>query len=62
MTTEVRYKPAGKTVAYGAIAGFISALVMAPLLMATALISGMPSNAIPMAIGIMFGASSPDVL
>jgi hypothetical protein len=58
MTTEIHKRASGTTIAFGAIGGFVSAVVMAPLLMITAIIAGMPSSVIPIAIRIMFGAST----
>ena len=45
-----------RMVMFGAIGGFIAGLVMAPFLMFTALLVGMPANTMPTAIGLAFGA------
>lgn len=60
MATEIHQRASNTSIAFGAIGGFVSALVMAPLLMVTATTAGMPSSAIPVAIGIMFGASTAE--
>lgn len=46
-----------KSIGFGAIGGFVAGLVMAPFFMLTAIMAGMPTNTIPIAIGLAFGAS-----
>lgn len=60
MIKEIYQKMAYPTIAFGAIGGFVSALVMAYLFVITANAAGMPSNAIPTAIGMIFGASTAE--
>jgi hypothetical protein len=43
---------------FGAIGGVIAGLVMAPFMMLTALLVGMPANTMPTAIGLAFGADT----
>ena len=45
------------SIAIGAISGLAAGLVMAPFLMLTGLIAGMPANTMPIAIGLAFVTS-----
>jgi hypothetical protein len=46
-----------KNVLFGAIGGFVGGLVMIPFMMLTAMMAGMPTNTIPVAMGLAFGAN-----
>jgi hypothetical protein len=48
----------GKSIAFGAIGGFVAGLVMAPFIMITAILAGMPPDTMLIAMGLMFGPSS----
>ena len=48
----------GKSIAFGAIGGFVAGLVMAPFIMITAVLAGMPPDTMLIAMGLMFGPSS----
>ena len=48
----------GKSIAFGAIGGFVAGLVMAPFIMITAILAGMPADTMLIAMGLMFGPSS----
>jgi TM2 domain-containing membrane protein YozV len=54
------YYPPSKSIAFGAIGGFVAGLVMAPFLMISGVLAGMPANTMPMAIGLVFGAANKD--
>ena len=47
-----------RMIMFGAIGGIIAGLVMAPFLMLTALLVGMPADTMPTAMGLAFGANS----
>jgi hypothetical protein len=47
----------GKNIVFGAIGGLVAGLVMAPFLMIAAILAGMPPETMPIAMGLMFGAS-----
>src|SRR5215207_6974947 len=55
------YSIIGKSIAFGAIGGFVAGLVMAPFLMITAILAGMPPDTMPIAMGLMFGAFPRDI-
>jgi hypothetical protein len=48
-----------KSIVFGAIGGFVAGLVMAPFIMMTAILAGMPPDTMLIAMGLMFGSSSP---
>lgn len=48
----------GKSIAFGAIGGFVAGLVMAPFIMITAILAGMPPDTMLIAMGLMFDPSS----
>lgn len=48
----------GKGIGFGAIGGVVAGLVMAPFLMLTAMIVGMPADTMPVAMGTAFGATT----
>src|SRR5919109_3038907 len=48
----------GKSITFGAIGGFVAGLVMAPFIMITAVLAGMPPDTMLIAMGLMFGPSS----
>jgi hypothetical protein len=48
----------GRSIGFGAIGRFVAGLVMAPFLMITAILAGMPPNTMPIAMGLMFGTSA----
>jgi len=52
------YSIIGKSIMFGAIAGFVAGLVMAPFIMITAILAGMPPDTMPIAMGLMFDPSS----
>jgi hypothetical protein len=54
-----RTYPIGKSIAWGAIGGFVAGLVMVPLLMLTAFMAGLSANAVPFVLGLSIGAD-PD--
>lgn len=54
--------PVGKSIAFGAIGGFVAGLVMAPFLMITAMMAGMPADTMPTAMGLAFGASKDNAM
>jgi ABC-type multidrug transport system permease subunit len=47
-----------RMIIFGAVGGIIAGLVMAPFLMLTALLVGMPADTMPTAMGLAFGADS----
>jgi hypothetical protein len=47
-----------KSIVFGAIGGFVAGLVMAPFIMITAILAGMPADTMLIAMGLMFGPSS----
>src|ERR671918_881214 len=47
-----------KSIVFGAIGGFVAGLVMAPFIMITAILAGMPPDTMLIAMGLMFGSSS----
>jgi hypothetical protein len=54
--------PAGRSIAFGAIGGIVAGLVMAPFILLTAMMVGMPANTIAVAMGLMFGASQDNAM
>jgi len=48
----------GKSIAFGAIGGFVAGLVMSPFIMITAILAGMPPDTMLIVMGLMFGPSS----
>ena len=50
----------GKSIVFGAIGGFVAGLVMAPFIMITAVLAGMPPDTMLIAMGLMFGDFSID--
>ncbi len=50
--------PISKNIVFGAIGGFVAGLVMTPFFMIAAILAGMPPDTMPIAMGLMFGASS----
>jgi hypothetical protein len=52
------YSIVGKSIMFGAIGGFVAGLVMAPFIMITAILAGMPPETMLIAMGLMFGPSS----
>jgi hypothetical protein len=54
-----RTYPIGKSIAWGALGGFVAGLVMVPLLMLTAFLAGLSANAVPFVLGLSIGAD-PD--
>jgi gas vesicle protein len=52
----------GRGILFGAIGGFVAGLVMAPFLMLTAIMTGMPANTIAVAMGLAFGASQDNAM
>jgi hypothetical protein len=51
------YSIIGKSIMFGAIGGFVAGLVMAPFIMITAILAGMPPDTMPIAMGLIFGPS-----
>jgi hypothetical protein len=51
-------QPISRSIIFGAIGGFVAGLIMAPFLMITAILAGMPPDTMPIAMGLMFGASA----
>jgi TM2 domain-containing membrane protein YozV len=47
---------------YGATGGFVAGMVMAPFLMLTAMMAGMPANTIAVAMGLAFGATQDNAM
>jgi hypothetical protein len=47
-----------KSIAFGAIGGSVAGLVMAPFIMITAILAGMPPDTMLIAMGLIFGPSS----
>ena len=45
-----------RMIIFGAVGGIIAGLIMAPFMMLTALLVGMPAETMPIAIGLAFGA------
>jgi len=60
MTKEIYQKRTTATIAFGAIGGFVSALVMSYLFVMTAEAAGMPASTIPTALGLILGASNAE--
>jgi TM2 domain-containing membrane protein YozV len=52
------YSIIGKSIMFGAIGGFVAGLVMAPFIMITAILAGMPPDTMLIAMGSMFDPSS----
>src|ERR671923_2424074 len=52
------YSIVGKSIMFGAIGGFVAGLVMAPFIMITAILAGMPPDTMLIALGLMFDPSS----
>ncbi|MDP8906282.1 MAG: hypothetical protein M3M88_02035 [Thermoproteota archaeon] len=52
----------GKSISFGAIGGFVAGLVMAPFLMITAMMAGMPADTMPTAMGLAFGAGKDNAM
>lgn len=52
----------GRSIAYGAAGGIVAGLVMAPFLMLTAIMTGMPANTMVVAMGLGFGASQDNAM
>jgi hypothetical protein len=55
-----RYSIIGKSIAFGAIGGFVAGLVMALFIMITAILAGMTPETMLIAMGLIFGAFSRD--
>src|ERR687898_1238762 len=51
------YSIIGKSIMFGAIGGFVAGLVMAPFIMITAMLAGMPPDTMFIAMGLIFGPS-----
>lgn len=51
------YSIIGKSIMFGAIGGFVAGLVMAPFIMITAILAGMPLDTMLIAMGLIFGPS-----
>jgi hypothetical protein len=52
------YSMIDKSIMFGAIGGFVAGLVMAPFIMITAILAGMPPDTMLIAMGLIFGPSS----
>ena len=48
-----------KSIVFGAIGGLVAGVVMASFIMITAILAGMPPDTMLVAMGLMFGSSSP---
>ena len=48
-----------KSIVFGAIGGLVAGVVMAPFIMMTAILAGMPPDTMLVAMGLMFGSSFP---
>lgn len=46
-----------KSIMFGAISGLVAGLVMAPFIMITAILAGMPPDTMLIAMGLIFGTS-----
>jgi hypothetical protein len=58
-TFQPNYYPSvSRSIALGAIGGFVAGLVMAPFIMITAILAGMPPDTMLIAMGLMFGGAS----
>jgi hypothetical protein len=53
-TIQSSNRSVGKSIAFGAIGGFVGGLVMIPFMMLTAIMAGMPANTVPVAMGLAF--------
>jgi hypothetical protein len=57
-TLQPNYYPyVSRSIALGAIGGFVAGLVMAPFIMITAILAEMPPDTMPIAMGLIFGTS-----
>jgi hypothetical protein len=54
---KINNRSFGKTIVFGAIGGFVAGLVMLPFMMLTGIMAGMPADAMPTAIGLLFGSN-----
>ena len=61
-TIQSSNRSVGKSIAFGAIGGFVGGLVMIPFMMLTAIMAGMPANTMPVAMGLAFGANQNDAM
>ena len=62
-TIQSSNRSIGKSIAFGAIGGFVGGLVMIPFMMLTAIMAGMPANTVPVAMGLAFtGANQNDAM
>jgi hypothetical protein len=61
-TTQPSHHFVGKSVAFGAAAGFVGGLVMIPFMMLIAMMAGMPANTMPVAMGMAFGVNQNDAM
>ena len=62
ISEHIKHTPSvSRGIALGAIGGFVAGLVMAPFIMITAILTGMPPETMPIAMGLMFGAFSRDI-
>src|SRR5919108_4056988 len=59
-TTIYSSYPIGRNILFGAAAGFVAGLAMAPFLIITAILAAMPANTMLIAMGLAFGANSDD--
>lgn len=57
MVTKTLGILAGRSIAYGGIAGVVASLIMTPVLTTTGMVSEMPATSIPHIINLMFGTS-----
>jgi hypothetical protein len=63
MTKNFEHQDVGKSIGYGGIGGFVGGLAMSPFLIITAIVTGMPLETMPVAMGLLFGDfSKPDAM
>lgn len=61
-TIQSSNRSLGKSIAFGAIGGFVGGLVMIPFMILTTIMAGMPANTMPVAMGLAFGANQNDAM